>query len=773
MKKILLGFIVLFTFLLIPNIKVAALTDSFYEGEYISGEYIKKFPNGSGTGKYEQMRFFRRKSDNQVVYCIELWKTLATNKNIDGYDTEQYDYANLDYSTWEKIMLISYYGYGYKNHTDDKWYAITQFMIWKVTSPDSNIFFTDKLNGNKIIKYEQEINEINELVMNHPTLPSFNNANYEIRNNELITITDTNNVLDKFDIMSSSDLTVTQQENTYTLSKKYTGTSQIFLANKDKLYNTSPIVYVDSESQNLLAPGKYYPIYSILNITMKEANIIVTKLDEDTKQNHPQGDAKLSGSTFELLDNNNKVIDKQIIKNDGTLTFFKVGYGTYTIREVKAGEGYKLNNNEITIEVDQEVENITFTNEVVKNTIRFQKYIKNPITNETKIEANAKFSIYNNSNTKVITFETDENGKYQLELPYGTYTVKQESGIKNHLYIKDFKIIVSEDNKIQTYNLYNEELTSYIRIINTDNTSNYPLLESGAKFIILNKETNEEISLTTDDFGNTPLYLLSSGIYEIKQITSITNYEINNEIFTFEITDNTEYSYDENNNRYIEIIIPNTKKTSKVEIKKITEYYLDDQIITRKKDTETIIPIYASNDIYGKDKIKIYNKDEMVKEVSMLKSIELYMGNYYFINPINNEVINFELLINENKYFNIIDQVFEYTKKIEEKEEINIIKPSNPTEIINKVVENNQENIQIVNKVEQIKTKIIDDNKISVENSKNETVENSNNEPIITDLNYQTIEVPNTYITKKLSINTGSLLMMLGFILIIRKKYEN
>ena len=58
MKKILMILAVLFI-LAVPNIKVLALEDSFYEGEYIPGEYIKKFRNGAG--KYEQIRFFRRR----------------------------------------------------------------------------------------------------------------------------------------------------------------------------------------------------------------------------------------------------------------------------------------------------------------------------------------------------------------------------------------------------------------------------------------------------------------------------------------------------------------------------------------------------------------------------------------------------------------------------------------------------------------------------------------------------------------------------------------
>ena len=117
MKKILMVLLV-FIFMITFNDKANALQDSFYEGEYIPNTYMKKFNNTSG--RYQQMKVFRRKSDNHFVYCIELWEDLQSNKTVTGYDNNQYLEAGIDYNVWEKIMLISYYGYGYKNHTDIK-----------------------------------------------------------------------------------------------------------------------------------------------------------------------------------------------------------------------------------------------------------------------------------------------------------------------------------------------------------------------------------------------------------------------------------------------------------------------------------------------------------------------------------------------------------------------------------------------------------------------------------------------------------------------------
>ena len=90
------------------------------------------------------------------------------NLNYSGSDTNQAYFANITEEEWNKVLLISYYGYGYinnnVNHTDLKWYTITQFMIWQVIPHGYDIYFTDKLNGKKITKYTSEIAEINSLI---------------------------------------------------------------------------------------------------------------------------------------------------------------------------------------------------------------------------------------------------------------------------------------------------------------------------------------------------------------------------------------------------------------------------------------------------------------------------------------------------------------------------------------------------------------------------------------------------------------------------------
>ncbi len=673
MKKILMVFTILLSLWIIPNFKVEALEDSFYAAEYIDGVYIKKF-RGS-AGKYEQMRFFRRKSDNQAVYCLETWENLKENTNLTGYDTDQYSYANIDYSTWERIMLIAYYGYGYGNHTDSKWFAITQFMIWKETSPDSILYFTDTKNGNQISKFEDEMNEINELIINHGTVSSFNNNSYELRYKKNYTIIDTNHVLENFDITSSVGLEVNKQGNSITVKATYPGLSVLYFAKTGKRFSSMPIVYVDPTGQDILSPGNFYPIYMNIYLNLPSSQITVNKYDQDTQSSIPQGDAKLIGSKFQLLDEENQVVAEKTVEKNGKVIFDNIGYGDYKLKEIGSGEGYHLNQDIIALQVDQELEEVNYYNQVITNHIIFNKYMKNPITGNTVLEANATFSIYNSKNEKIVTFTTDKNGQYQIDLPYGTYTVKQESGMKNHFKVKDFKIMITEQNKTQKFNLYNEELVANIKIINTDQDSNLPLLEKGATFKIKNLDTEEYIKdqngniiiLETNDLGNTIFLLLSSGNYQIEQINAIDGYIINTNSFPFEITDQVDFKIDKDGNRYLEVIVPNQKQKSRIIIEKIIESYLNDELVSSKKDNSILIPIYAQEDVYSKDGIKLYSKEELVDIAQYnngrIITKSLYLGNYYMINPIDDTIINIFLDSTEEKKVDLLEKIYEYTEE--------------------------------------------------------------------------------------------------------------
>ena len=653
MKKLLLFIFIILGFVL-PN-KVNAIESSFYEGEYLQNFYIKKFKNNSSTGKYEQMRVFRRKEDNRVVYCLEIWEELNSNKNIIGYDENQLNYTNLDSATWNKVVLIAYYGYNYLNHTDIKWYGITQYMIWKEINKDSDIYFTDTLNGNRVSKYEDEINEINNLINTHYTLPNFKSL-YRVAVNKPIELVDSNNVLNQFHISADPVLSYKRNGNKLEITALTKKGGYLLLYKQDNSYNNDPVIYVDNDGQNLLLPGKYPRLYKNLNINVSTTNLTINKYDNDTKTTTSSGEASFDNVTFGLYDLNNKLLDTAKLANNKAI-FTDVAYGEYYVKELSPGIGYTNNNEKKYINIDDRTNTLSFYNTVIKNKIKINKYLKE-IDNVLE-EKDAVFRVINNKEETVLEFNTDENGYYEFILPYGTYRIEQVSGKKNYKYIDNFNITVIEDNIVQEFNLYNEELIVPIQITNIDSESKLPILEENIEFTIKNKETNIENTYITDNTGKTEIINLTPGTYEIKQSKSSIGYIISNEIIELVIDeDNFDYDSDVYN-----INIENDKSKSKIEVSKLVNYYLDDKLIDTKEDNDISISIYAKDDIYTKDGIKRYGKDEEVDVISKdnnLLSKELIYGNYYINNK--NEIINLSLNNPKTKEVKIIEDIYAYSE---------------------------------------------------------------------------------------------------------------
>lgn len=665
MKKIFMILAVLFI-LIVPGGHAYAIEDSFYEGEYIPGEYIVKSLNG--TGKYRQMKFIRRKSDDRAVYCIEIWKNLVTDKTIKGYNNAPYRYANLDYDDWYKVMLISYYGYGYENHTDPKWYAITQVMIWNVLSPETDVYFTDTLNGTRISKYTEEMNEINNLISKHYLGPSFYGHRFEVKYNETLVLEDTKDRLEEFDLIEKGESVVVKEGNILTVTKKDIGTETLKFENKGDQYKNMPIIYIDDDGQNILAAGKYHSIYMVVNIVLPSTDITITKQDSVTGIS--QGDAKLEGSKIELLDKDYNLITDGIIGSDNTLTFKDIAYGTYYLHETSPGEGYLLNSDYQEITVSDTSNSYTVYNEVIENKIEITKYLKNTISLETKKENGAVFSIYNQNNELVTTITTNRLGNASITLPYGKYTLKQISGTKNYLNIKDLSFEVVEDNIVQHFDLYNEEITSLVKIINTDSDSNLPILEKGSTFKIKNLDNNRyvkdndgnHLELITNDLGETDNLILGPGHYQVIQTKVVDGYYINEEVFTFEISDDITFDKDNDGNNYIEIKVSDKKKKSGIDAVKYIEYYFNDKLIKTDEDFNIDLDIYAKEDIYSKDGIKIYTKDELVGNLTADGLTDLVFGTYYLINNKNEEI---ELVLNNtvNKKVTLYEQIHEYQEE--------------------------------------------------------------------------------------------------------------
>lgn len=451
-------FLILLAFIFIGTINVKAESASFYEAEYIDNIYMNKYDYNTHITYFQKARFFRKTNTNEFAYCIEPFKIFNENSNYESTNN-----PNLSNNQIDRISKIAHFGYGYKNHTDPKWYAITQFMIWKEAS-NGDYYFTDSLNGNRINPFPDEIYEITKLVEDYNKLPNINN-NYTIISGNNLIIEDNN--LNNFKI-TGENLVIENNKLIITPTKE--GTYTYNLIKEDNNYNKPYIFYQSSNSQDLIETGNIKPINISFTVDVIKTEIEITKIDKDTKSIIPKGEAKLDGAIYSLYDENNNLIKElEIVNNQAIID--SIPLGKYYLKEKTPGIGYLLDNNTYEIEItkDNSKHQVIVENKVIEKTITIEK--KYGDTNILKGEKDISFEIYNSNYEKINTITTNSLGIVEFTLPYGEYTIKQINTTKGYSKVNDITIKVDNtDSEII------ELKDLKIEVPNT-HTNNYLLLE--------------------------------------------------------------------------------------------------------------------------------------------------------------------------------------------------------------------------------------------------------------------------------------------------------
>ena len=450
MKKILIFLITILSITLIPTKNVYATTTNFYEGEYIPGIWMNKVKNG--TKYYQTARFFRQQITNNFAYCIEPFEMFNENST---YESTISPY-NLTNEQKQKISLIAHFGYGYINHTDIKWYAITQMMIWKESDPSGIYYFSDSLNGNKISIYESEMNEINNLINSYLITPSISNQTYNIVEDEELNIIDTNNALTNYKLIDNLNNNITIINNTLNIKNLKEGTYDITLIKNDNIFNRPLVFYQGINTQNLVEAGDI-ETNTKLKIIVNKTKLEIIKIDSDTKTTIPSGEGKLDGAIYELLNENKEKLTELTIDKDMHSKIENLKYGKYYLKEIKAGIGYELDPNIYEFTIDKEHTNIEMIleNKIIKKEIELIKEYGNGI--DSNYEENISFNIYDKNNTLVTTITTDNEGKASITLPYGNYTIKQVNTTPGYNLTDDLNISVTTNEK-ESYKLYDYKI---------------------------------------------------------------------------------------------------------------------------------------------------------------------------------------------------------------------------------------------------------------------------------------------------------------------------
>jgi len=566
-----------------------------YIGDFVYGDntetkvYINK-KQSNGYTKWKRSSTIVQRSTGKIVYCLEPMVDIVEGELYNVTSEDYLAVANLTEAQYDRIKLLAYYGYGYGNHTALDWVSVTQVLIWRTTRPDLDIYFSWSSNAQNRDDsiFADKISELNSLVASHYNRPSFNTNTINTTIGKTETITDTNNVLNSYRIKSQSNVSATISGNNLLVSATGVGDGVITLEKVSNRFGADPLIFYATDSQNVYMPGDPKPVAAKLNIKVLGGKVKVNKLDFETEDNTPQGEATLEGAVYGIYTESGDKVSTITTDSNGQATSdYLPSLGNFYLKEDSASNGYELDTRKynFTISEDNLNPEINVYEKVIKMTYSLTKVIAQNETGDMQVEDGAKFAFINKNGETVQEVITDSEGKLTVELPYGVYTVKQLTSKQGHEKVKDYTIEVTKTETINKV-IADAEITAKLRVVKIDSETGEVIKRSGIKFKILNVNTNEYVCQTityptqqticeyeTDANGEfTTPKALKPGNYKLEEMDQkIEGYLWNRESHEFSIDENSSLRTDSEYGVIFDTNFENKRVKGKIIINKVGE----------------------------------------------------------------------------------------------------------------------------------------------------------------------------------------------------------
>lgn len=611
---------------------------------------------------------------DNVAYCLELGKKIESNIYT---MSSSFDEINIDKEDIDYVKLVSYYGYDYPGHDSDRYYMATQELIWNRLS-NVSIKWVKDLNPYSVVDVSFEKNVIISLINSHYIKPSFDGKEVDMIYGKDLVLTDTNNVLKYYE----TDNKYVKIDGDKLIIDGNIDTKEIIL-NKKNYSDRVFFVYSSGNSQKMLSSGKIDNVSSKIKLDIKSGSLTISKLDKETGDNVPQGDASLFGAIYEIFDENDILIGEIVIGRENTINNLPIG--KYYIKEKEASDGYLLDDNVYEVEITENELNINLTvyEEVIKREINIFKVFASDKTGILVGESGVTFEIYDSKNKLVNTITTDSDGFAKVLLPYGIYTFRQVNSTEDYYKVDDFIVKVDKYDERPIYKLLsNSEIKARLRVVKKDIETGKNIINSNVKFKIFDIRNNdfvkfkltypkkEEIdvfSVDSDGIFVTP-FELSSGEYILYEVDQEMNgYTYNNEGIRFSIGEDSDLINDNEYGVMIEIPFYNRRVRGNINIVKYGENmivenfgYKYDKILLKNVKFN----IYALEDIYENGDL-IYESGTLIGEVitdekGVAKISNLPLGKYKIeeVSSSNGNVIE------NNEYVVSLSYIDQYTSII-------------------------------------------------------------------------------------------------------------
>lgn len=389
---------------------------------------------------------------------------------------------------------------------------------------------------------------------------------------------------------------------------------------------------------------------------LKKGQVKVIKIDQDNNQ------VKLEGVEFEVLDENDKVLEKITTDENGealTARYPIRDFSKLKIRESKTLETYVLSDEVKTVELKEiQIETVTFQNEKKKGQIRVIKVDLD--NNEVKLEG-VTFDITDEKGNLVDTITTDKNGEAVTKrLPIDqAYTAIEKETKKEYVLTEETQTVTLKQDEIKNVTFENEKRKGQLKVIKVDKDNNEVVLE-GVTFEIKDETGNVVDIITTDENGEA-----ISKRLPIDQKYTIVETKTKNEYVLTEETQTVELK----ENEITSITFENEKIKGYVEITKVDSK-------TKETLKDATFGIYDMED----NEIAQITTDETGKVTSELLPIgkyylkELDTGSVYYL--LNENTYEFEIVKNHETVYVTIDNDSVDIEVTVDKEGTTEIKPS-------------------------------------------------------------------------------------------------
>lgn len=261
--------------------------------------------------------------------------------------------------------------------------------------------------------------------------------------------------------------------------------------------------------------GNVDPIPKSIELESVGGKVEINKVDSETKNNIPQGNATLGGAKYGIYNlNNEKVGEITTDENGYGISDYLPSLGDFYLKELSPSKGYTLDKNKYSFIVDKDnlLANVEVYEKVIKADFTLFKTFASGTTGILKGEPNITFNIYlndcnprpqlrsienNNNRCFVESIITDENGYAKTSLPYGKYTISQENNTPNYEKVENFEIEVNENTGNNIYKLLsNAPIEAKLKVIKTDKETGEVITKAGIKFKIKDVNTSEYICQT-------------------------------------------------------------------------------------------------------------------------------------------------------------------------------------------------------------------------------------------------------------------------------------